>query len=108
MTANAAEPLVLAAPVRTRVGRFGGALAALSAADLAAAAAAACLAELPFADRRLNPDGGAIALGQPIGCTGTPILATLPQGLADREGRRGLETPGVSGGIGLAALVERA
>ena len=56
---------------------------------------------------RVNPDGGAIALGHPIGCTGTRILVTLLHGLARRGGRRGLATLCVSGGMGAALLVER-
>ena len=67
----------------------------------------ACLEELPFASECVNPDGGAIALGHPIGCTGTRILVTLLHGLAHRGGRRGIATLCVSGGMGLAALVER-
>ena len=66
----------------------------------------ACLEQLPFERDRVNPDGGAIALGHPIGCTGTRILVTLLHGLADRGGRRGIATLCVSGGMGLAALVE--
>ncbi len=67
----------------------------------------ACLAELPFARERVNPDGGAIALGHPIGCTGARILVTLLHGLERRGLRRGIATLCVSGGLGLAALVER-
>jgi acetyl-CoA C-acetyltransferase len=67
----------------------------------------ACLKDLPFERRRVNPDGGAIALGHPIGATGARILVTLLHGLAARGGRRGVATLCVSGGMGLAALVER-
>ncbi len=67
----------------------------------------ACLDELPFDRAQVNPDGGAIALGHPIGCTGARILVTLIHGLAHRGGRRGIATLCVSGGMGLAALVER-
>ena len=67
----------------------------------------ACLADLPFDPERVNPDGGAIALGHPIGCTGARILVTLLHGLAARDGRYGIATLCVSGGLGLAALVER-
>ncbi len=67
----------------------------------------ACLAELPFDPERVNPDGGAIALGHPIGCTGARILVTLLHGLEHRGGRWGIATLCVSGGMGLAALVER-
>ncbi len=67
----------------------------------------ACLAELPFDHERVNPDGGAIALGHPIGATGARILVTLLHGLAHREGRWGVATLCVSGGMGVSALVER-
>ena len=68
----------------------------------------ACLKDLPFERRLVNPDGGAIALGHPIGATGARILVTLLHGLAARQGRRGVATLCVSGGMGLAALVEAA
>jgi acetyl-CoA C-acetyltransferase len=68
----------------------------------------ACLKDLPFDRERVNPDGGAIALGHPIGATGARILVTLLHGLAARSGHRGVATLCVSGGMGLAALVERA
>lgn len=68
----------------------------------------ACLAELPFDPERINPDGGAIALGHPIGASGARILVTLLHGLAARRQRLGLATLCVSGGMGLAALIERA
>jgi acetyl-CoA C-acetyltransferase len=62
---------------------------------------------LPDLDpERVNRDGGAIALGHPIGATGARILVTLLHGLAARGGQRGLATLCVSGGMGLAALVE--
>ncbi len=67
----------------------------------------ACLAELPFDHDRVNPDGGAIALGHPIGATGARILVTLLHGLAHRDGRWGVATLCVSGGMGVSALVER-
>jgi acetyl-CoA C-acetyltransferase len=68
----------------------------------------ACLRELPFERSRVNPDGGAIALGHPIGATGARIVTTLVHGLAARGQRLGLATLCVSGGMGFAALVERA
>ncbi len=72
-----------------------------------AAQVLACNQELGFDLERLNPDGGAIALGHPIGATGTRILVTLLHGMEKRGGRRGLATLCVSGGMGIAALVER-
>ena len=67
----------------------------------------ACNQELGFDAGRVNPDGGAIALGHPIGATGTRILVTLLHGLEKRGGKRGIATLCVSGGMGVAALVER-
>jgi acetyl-CoA C-acetyltransferase len=72
-----------------------------------AAQVLACNQELGFDPARLNPDGGAIALGHPIGATGTRILVTLLHGMEKRGGRRGIATLCVSGGMGIAALVER-
>lgn len=67
----------------------------------------ACTRELPIARDRLNPDGGAIALGHPIGATGARLLVTLLHGMAARGRTLGVATLCVSGGMGLAALVER-
>jgi len=67
----------------------------------------ACLRQLPFDPARVNPDGGAIALGHPIGATGARIVATLIHGMAARGQRLGLATLCVSGGMGFAALIER-
>lgn len=71
-----------------------------------ASQALACLAELPFDPEIVNPDGGAIALGHPIGCTAARILVTLLHGLQQRQLSRGIATLCVSGGLGIAALVE--
>jgi len=61
---------------------------------------------LSFDRERVNPVGGAIALGHPIGCTGTRILVTLLHDLLRKGGGRGLATLCVSGGLGAALLVE--
>jgi acetyl-CoA C-acetyltransferase len=67
----------------------------------------AVLAGLPIDPARLNVNGGAIALGHPIGCTGTRILVTLVHAMQARGARRGLATLCVSGGMGMALAVER-
>jgi acetyl-CoA C-acetyltransferase len=67
----------------------------------------ACDRELRFDRARLNPNGGAIALGHPTGCSGTRILVTLIHELARTKGRYGIATLCVSGGQGMALLVER-
>jgi acetyl-CoA C-acetyltransferase len=53
-------------------------------------------------------NGGAIALGHPIGCTGTRIVVTLVHEMLRRKARRGLATLCVSGGMGMAIAVEAA
>ena len=60
----------------------------------------------PFSEK-LNPHGGAIALGHPFGMTGARILCTLLNGLAERNKAFGLETMCVGGGQGMAMIVER-
>jgi acetyl-CoA C-acetyltransferase len=72
-----------------------------------AAQVLACDRELAFDRSRLNVNGGAIALGHPIGCTGTRILVTLLHEMARRGSRVGLATLCVSGGMGAALAVER-
>src|SRR5213078_1187749 len=60
----------------------------------------------PFSDK-LNPHGGAIALGHPFGMTGARILCTLLNGLEERGKTFGLETMCVGGGQGMAMILER-
>lgn len=67
----------------------------------------AVLHDLPIRADRINVNGGAIALGHPIGCTGTRILITLLYEMARRGARRGLATLCVSGGLGIAMAVEQ-
>jgi acetyl-CoA C-acetyltransferase len=72
-----------------------------------AAQVIACDRELKFDPDRLNVNGGAIALGHPIGCTGVRITTTLLHEMHKREAKLGLATLCVSGGMGLALLLER-
>jgi acetyl-CoA C-acetyltransferase len=64
-------------------------------------------AQLGVDHERLNPFGGAIAVGHPFGMTGARITGTLLDGLAARDGRYGLETMCVGGGQGMAMVLER-
>jgi acetyl-CoA C-acetyltransferase len=73
-----------------------------------AAQVLAVLKDLPIPLDRLNVNGGAIALGHPIGCTGTRIVVTLVYEMLRRKARRGLATLCVSGGMGMAIALERA
>jgi acetyl-CoA C-acetyltransferase len=72
-----------------------------------AAQVIACDRELGFDSARLNVNGGSIALGHPIGCTGVRITTTLIHELHRRRARLGLATLCVSGGLGIALLIER-
>jgi len=72
-----------------------------------AAQVIACDRELKFPTDRLNVNGGAIALGHPIGCTGVRITTTLVHEMQKREAKLGLATLCVSGGMGLALLLQR-
>jgi acetyl-CoA C-acetyltransferase len=66
-----------------------------------------CMRELHIEEEQLNPFGGAIALGHPFGMTGARIMTTLINGLEAKNGRYGIESMCVAGGMGMAALVER-
>jgi len=72
-----------------------------------AAQVIACDRELAFDAGTLNVNGGAIALGHPIGCTGVRITTTLLHEMQKRKAHRGLATLCISGGMGIAILVER-
>ena len=71
-----------------------------------AAQVLACDRELHFNHERLNVNGGAIALGHPIGCTGTRITVTLLHEMRKRKVKRGVATLCVSGGMGMALALE--
>jgi acetyl-CoA C-acetyltransferase len=72
-----------------------------------AAQVIACVRDLSLDPERLNVNGGAIALGHPIGATGARITTTLLHELRRRGVRRGIATLCVSGGMGMAVLFER-
>ncbi|HVH86684.1 MAG TPA: thiolase family protein [Terriglobales bacterium] len=71
-----------------------------------AAQVLACDREMHFDHDRLNVNGGAIALGHPIGCTGTRITVTLVHEMLKRKAKLGIATLCVSGGMGMALAVE--
>ena len=72
-----------------------------------AAQVLACLEQLPIDPERLNVNGGAIALGHPLGCTGAKLTATLLHEMQRRQSRYGLVTMCVGGGMGAAGIFER-
>jgi acetyl-CoA C-acetyltransferase len=105
--------------VRKLMARTGSSMQDYDAVELNEAFAAqvlACDRDLHFNRDRLNPNGGAIALGHPIACSGARILTTLvhelrhadgaASGTRSRTGRRGLATLCVSGGLGVAVEIE--
>ena len=67
----------------------------------------ACARDLSLSDAQLNPRGGAIALGHPIGASGARILVTLLHHLEDANANRGIATLCVGGGMGIAIAIER-
>jgi acetyl-CoA acyltransferase len=72
-----------------------------------AAQVIACLRELPIDPDRLNVNGGAIALGHPLGCTGAKLTTTLLYEMRRRNARYGLVSMCVGGGMGAAGIFER-
>jgi acetyl-CoA acyltransferase len=72
-----------------------------------AAQVLACLREVPMDPEKLNVNGGAIALGHPLGCTGAKLTTTLLYEMRRRNARYGLVTMCVGGGMGAAGIFER-
>jgi acetyl-CoA acyltransferase len=72
-----------------------------------AAQVLACLRELPMNEERLNVNGGAIALGHPLGCTGARLTTSLLYEMERRQARYGLVTMCVGGGMGAAGILDR-
>ena len=72
-----------------------------------AAQSVAVQTELGFTDEQLNPNGGAIALGHPVGASGCRILVTLLHEMEAKDAKKGLATLCIGGGMGCATVVER-
>lgn len=68
----------------------------------------ACLRRLKLDERRVNPRGGALALGHPVGCSGARILVTLIHEMQDLDARTGIASLCIGGGMGVACLIEKA
>ncbi|MBM3976240.1 MAG: acetyl-CoA C-acetyltransferase [Planctomycetes bacterium] len=90
-----------------RAGRATGSYDLIELNEAFAAQVLACHRELPLPLERLNVNGGSIALGHPIGCTGARIVVTLLHELRRRDAHHGLATLCISGGMGLATAFER-
>jgi len=72
-----------------------------------AAQSLACIRELGLDPARVNVNGGAIALGRPLGCSGARIMTTLVHEMQRRDARYGLAAMCIGVGQGIAAIVER-
>jgi acetyl-CoA acyltransferase len=66
-----------------------------------------CARELGVPDEKLNVNGGAIALGHPLGVSGARLVLTILHELGRRKARYGIVTMCIGGGMGAAALIER-
>jgi acetyl-CoA acetyltransferase len=73
-----------------------------------AAQALPCMRELGIDHEQLNVNGGAIALGHPLGCSGARLVTTLVHEMHRRQAKRGLATMCIGVGQGLATLIEAA
>jgi acetyl-CoA C-acetyltransferase len=96
--------------IRTLLKKTGRQLSDIDLIELNEAFAAqviACARELPLDLSRVNVNGGAIALGHPIGATGARIVTTLLYEMKKRDAKTGIATLCVSGGMGMAVLFER-
>ncbi len=96
--------------VRQALARTGMSLDAIDLIELNeafASQALACMRELGMDGERVNVNGGAIALGHPLGSTGTRLVVTLIHEMARRGSRFGLATLCVGGGQGMATIIER-
>lgn len=80
---------------------------AIEANEAFAAQSIAVQKELGFQDEQLNPNGGAIALGHPVGASGCRILVTLLHEMEAKNMKKGLATLCIGGGMGCATIVER-
>ena len=91
--------------------RHGGKIAEIDVVEMNEAFASQsiyCKAQLGITEAQLNPNGGAIALGHPLGATGARMTATLLHELGRRDGKLGIVTMCIGGGMGAACLYERA
>ncbi len=96
--------------IRKLLERLGLSIEAIDLVELNEAFAAqvlACTKELPIDPDRLNVNGGGIALGHPLGCTGARLTTSLIHELRRRQARYGMVTMCVGGGMGAAAIFER-
>jgi len=100
-------PIPATRKVLRRSGWHMGDLDVIELNEAFAAQALACIRELGLEEAKVNPNGGAIALGHPLGCSGARLVTTLVHELKRSGGRRGLVTLCVGVGQGVATVFER-
>jgi acetyl-CoA acyltransferase len=96
--------------IRQALSRAGLSLKEIDLFEINEAFAAQYLAvekELGLDRERVNVNGGAIALGHPLGCTGAKLTATILRDLARKNARYGMVTMCIGGGMGAAGIIER-
>ena len=99
-------PIPASRKALSRAGLAADALDCIELNEAFASQVLACLRDLDLDPDRVNPNGGAIALGHPLGASGVRIIATLVHELARRKGRYGLATMCIGVGQGIAMVVE--
>ena len=100
-------PVAATKKVMTRTGMKIEDFDVIEANEAFAAQSVAVQKELGFTDEQLNPNGGAIALGHPVGASGCRILVTLLHEMEAKDAKKGLATLCIGGGMGCATVVER-
>ncbi len=100
-------PIPATRKVLSRAGLNVGDIDAIELNEAFASQSLACIRELELDPAKVNMNGGAIALGHPLGCTGARLVVTLLHELRRRNARRGLATLCVGVGQGVATLIER-
>jgi acetyl-CoA acetyltransferase len=101
-------PIPASRKALARAGLRADAMAVSEVNEAFAAQAVPCIEHIGLDPETVNPNGGAIALGHPLGCSGARLVGTLIHELALRRARYGLATMCIGVGQGIATLVERA
>ena len=99
-------PIPASRKALARAGMKAGDLDVIELNEAFASQVLACIRDLELDPERVNPNGGAIALGHPLGASGVRIIATLVHELARRKARYGLATMCIGVGQGIATVVE--
>jgi len=99
-------PIPTSRKALARAGLKAGDLDVIELNEAFASQVLACIRDLELDPERVNPNGGAIALGHPLGASGVRIIATLVHELARRKARYGLATMCIGVGQGIATVVE--